>query len=177
MYFPKQDGRGFNSPGFSVTGCCKDFRVVFQAIRSWRKLSSERQQELKSRYESKSSNVLKHCIENTKYLSMEENKAFLISTALAQDPGCPSPLPHNAEMLDLSAAYQSSTTSNNESNPVTVDCSVLSKFSLVQGRGIANTIADVSMTSSITPSKKQTSMNNDSETSMVSVNKFSRKGY
>jgi hypothetical protein len=99
MYFPKQKGGGSLVPSSSVTGCCKDFRVVFQAIRSWRKLSLSKQHELNC--EARSSNDQKNSRENNKYLSIEKNKGFLISTALAQDPKCPSPLPHNAELFQL----------------------------------------------------------------------------
>lgn len=172
VYFPKQEGKGFYEPISSVTGCCKDFRVVFQAIRSWRDLTSEKQHALKIKCESRRSQDEKMSIDNINYLSKEENKELLISDALSRDQGCPSPLPYNSELFTLGLF-----TAPSSASIISTGSHVATKASVVQGRGIANAITtETSLLPKLTSSQKNVPTANDSETSMVS-RKFRSIGF
>lgn len=171
VHFPKQEGKGFYEPISSVTGCCKDFRVVFQAIRSWRNLTSEKQQGLKMQCASRSSQDQKKSIDNINYLSKEENKKLLISDALSHDQGCSSPLPHNSELfkLGLFTAPYSATIISAESDQKPVDSIMATHVSVVQGRGVVNAITTgTSLLPKLTSSQKKVPTANDSDISMVS---------
>lgn len=182
VYFPKQEGKGFYEPISSVSGCCKDFRVVFQAIRSWRNLTSEKQQALKMQCASRSSQDQKKSIDNINFLSKEENKELLISDALSYDQGRSSPLPHNSELfkLGLFAAPYSASIISAESDQIPIDSimapidSIMAtNVSVVQGRGIVNAITTAtSLLPKLTSQHKKVPTTHDSDIAMVS-GKFS----